>query len=113
MSGKSPIYEVFISYSTKDKTWADAACAVLESHKARCWIAPRDITPGTEWGAAITSGIDACKIMVLIFSADANNSAQVRREVELAISKGMPLIPCRVENVLPFGAMKYALSATH
>jgi hypothetical protein len=107
------MHEVFISYSTKDKKWADAACAVLESHKARCWIAPRDITPGTEWGAAITSGIDACKIMVLIFSTDANNSAQVRREVELAISKGMPLIPCRIENVLPFGAMKYALSATH
>jgi hypothetical protein len=37
----------------KDKSWADAACAVLERHLIRCWIAPRDITPGDEWGAAI------------------------------------------------------------
>ncbi|MFL5243125.1 MAG: family 16 glycoside hydrolase [Gemmataceae bacterium] len=109
----TPIHEAFISHSTKDKTWADAACAVLEGHKIRCWIAPRDITPGTEWGAAINDGIDACKIMVLIFSTNANDSAQVRREVELAISKGMPVIPCRVEDVLPLGAMKYALSNTH
>lgn len=113
MSGKEPMHEVFISYSTKDKTWGDAACAVLEANKVRCWIAPRDITPGTEWGAGIISGIDTCKIMVLIFSANANDSPQVRREVELAISKGMPVIPCRVEDVQPVGAMKYALSNTH
>ena len=46
-------HEVFISYSSKDKKWADAACAVLEKRRIRCWVAPRDITPGTEWGAAI------------------------------------------------------------
>ena len=42
----SRIYDVFLSYSSKDKTWADAACAVLERHRIRCWIAPRDTTPG-------------------------------------------------------------------
>jgi len=41
--------------------------------------------PGTEWGAAIIAGIDACKVMVLIFSSSANESPQVRREVERAI----------------------------
>jgi hypothetical protein len=76
-------------------------------------MAPRDIAPGSEWGAAIIGGIDACKIMVLIFSANANESAQVRREVERAISKGMTILPCRVEDVRPNGAMEYALSNTH
>jgi hypothetical protein len=84
-----PTHEVFISYSTKEKKWADAACAVLERHWIRCWVAPRDITPGTEWGAAIISGLDASKIMVVIFSTHANQSAQVRREVERAIGKGL------------------------
>lgn len=107
------MHEVIISYSTKDKKWADAACSVLEVHGIRCWIAPRDIAPGTEWGAAIVSGIDACKIMVLIFSASANESPQVRREVERAISKGLAIVPCRVENVTPVGAMEYALGNTH
>ena len=106
-------YEVFISYSSKDKKWANATCAVLERRRIRCWIAPRDITPGTEWGAAIIQGMDASKIMVLIFSGHANESAQVRREVERAISKGLTVLPFRVENISPAGAMEYALSNTH
>ncbi len=33
MGGESqPKYEVFISYSSKDKKWADATCAVLDRH---------------------------------------------------------------------------------
>jgi formylglycine-generating enzyme required for sulfatase activity len=105
--------QVFISYSSKDKHLADAACALLERHGTRCWIAPRDILPGSEWGASIIAGIDACKIMVLIFSGHANASRQVRREVERAISKGLTLVPCRVENAMPTGAMEYALGNTH
>ncbi len=96
-------HEVFISYSTKDKPWADAACAVLEGHRIRCWIAPRDIVPGTEWGAAIIGGIDGSKIVVLIFSGHANESSQVRREVKHAISKGLSVLPFRVEDVRPGG----------
>jgi TIR domain len=107
------MHDVLISYSKKDKQWADAACSVLESRGIRCWIAPRDIIAGTEWGAAIIAGIDECKAMVLIFSADANESPQVRREVERAFSKGLTIIPCRIENVMPSGAMEYALGDTH
>jgi hypothetical protein len=113
MGDTQPTHEVFISYATADKPWADAACAVLEAHRIRCWIAPRDITPGTEWGASIIAGIDGCKIMVLIFSAHANESPQVRREVERVISKGLTLLPCRIEDVRPVGAMEFALSNTH
>jgi hypothetical protein len=107
------MHDVLISYSTKDKLWGDGACAALEARGIRCWIAPRDIMPGTEWGAAIIDGIDACKVMVLIFSASANESPQVRREVERAISKGLTVVPCRVENVTPVGAMEFALGNTH
>jgi uncharacterized protein (TIGR03067 family) len=111
--GSSPTHDVFLSYSSKDKTWADAACAVLERHRIRCWIAPRDITPGDEWGAAIIKGIHGSRIMVLIFSGHANASGQVRREVERAISRGMSVLPVRVEDVRPEGAMEYALGNMH
>ena len=49
-------HDVFISYSTKDKPTADAACAALEAKGIRCWIAPRDILPGSDWGEAIIDG---------------------------------------------------------
>ena len=106
-------HDVFVSYSSKDKTWADAACAVLERHRIRCWIAPRDITPGEEWGASIIKGLNDRRIMVLIFSGHANGSGQVRREVERAISQGMTVLPVRVEDVSPEGAMEFALGNTH
>lgn len=54
----SRTFDVFLSHSSKDKKWADAACAVLERHRVRCWIAPRDIIPGDEWGAAVINGIN-------------------------------------------------------
>jgi hypothetical protein len=106
-------HEVFISYAPKDKNWADAACAELERHRIRCWVAPRDITPGIEWAAAVISGLDASKVMVLIFSTHANQSAQVGREVVRAIGKGLIVLAFRVEDVIPAGAMEFALSQTH
>ena len=106
-------HDVFLSYSSHDKTWAEAACAVLEGHRVRCWIAPRDIVPGDEWGASIIKGLNASKLMVLIFSGHANASGQVRREVERAISRGMTVLPIRVEDIRPDGAMEFALGNTH
>jgi formylglycine-generating enzyme required for sulfatase activity len=106
-------HDVFLSYSAHDKTFADAACAVLEHHRIRCWIAPRDITPGEEWGDAIIKGISGSRMMVLIFSGHANASGQVRREVERAISRGMTVMPIRIEDVRPEGAMEFALGNRH
>jgi hypothetical protein len=81
-------FDAFISYANQDKAAADAACAVLESVGIRCWIAPRDIRPGREFADAIIEAIDHCRVMVLIFSASANESAQIHREIERAVSKG-------------------------
>lgn len=106
-------YDVFISYSSKDKTTADAACALLESKSIRCWIAPRDITPGVDWGEAIIDGINSAKVFVLIFSAHANTSQQIKREVERAVSHGLPIIPLRIEDVRPEKSLEYYLSVPH
>jgi len=105
--------DTFISYSSKDKTAADAACAVLERAGIRCWIAPRDIRPGQEYGHSIIEAIDQCRVMVLIFSADANDSRQIHREIERAVSKGVPIIPLRIEEVVPTKSMEYFLGAIH
>lgn len=72
-------HDVFISYSSKDKPTAEAACAVLEQNGIRCWIAPRDITPGINWGGSIIDAINHARVMVLVFSGHANQSPQVER----------------------------------
>src|SRR5215510_15401710 len=106
-------HDVYISYSHVDKAAADAACATLERAGIRCWIAPRDITPGDEWSAAIIKAIDQCRAMVLIFSQNANNSRQIRREVERAITVGIPLVPVRIEDVVPTESLAYFMSSVH
>ena len=106
-------FDAFISYSSKDKTAADAACAVLERTGVRCWIAPRDIRPGVEYGAAIIDAIERCRVMVLIFSSNANESRQIHREIERVVSKGIPIVPVRIEDVVPTKSMEYFLGAIH
>jgi TIR domain len=106
-------HDVFISYSSRDKTTADATCAVLEAAGIRCWIAPRDITPGAEWGEAIIDAIAQARAFVLIFSANANDSAQIRREVERAVHKGIPVIPLRIEDIAPTRSLEYFIGTVH
>ena len=99
--------EVFLSYAHEDKPVADAACAIIEKSGIRCWIAPRDVVPGADYATALMEALDRCKALVLIFSRWANESAHIRREVERAVSRGIPLIPVRVENIEPNAALKY------
>ncbi len=106
-------FDAFISHSSKDKVAADAACALLEGAGVRCWIAPRDIRPGGEYGAAIIDAIDQCRVMVLIFSLSANDSRQIHREIERAVTKGVPIIPVRIEEVTPTKSMEYFLGGIH
>ena len=106
-------HDVFISHSSKDKPTADAVCAVLESHGIRCWVAPRDIIPGMDWGASIIEAIKGARVMVLIFSGHANDSSQIKLEVERAVNKGVPIIPLRIEDILPADALELFLGARH
>ncbi len=106
-------HDVFISHSSKDKAVADGVCATLEASGIRCWIAPRDILPGANWGEAIIDALSSSKAMVLIFSANSNESGQVVREVERAINKNIPVIPFRIENVPLSKAMEYFISTSH
>ena len=93
--------DVFISYASTDKEAALAICNSLEQGGTSCWIAPRNIEPGTDFPTAIHRAILASKVAVLIFSSEANASEYVNREVLAAVTKGVHLIPFRVENVEP------------
>ena len=107
------VHEVFISYATENKPVADAVCATIERSGIRAWIAPRDLLPGQEYAAAIVSAISSSGALVLVFSAASNVSHQVRREVERAVSNGLPIIPLRIEDVEPTNSMEYFVSSQH
>ena len=106
-------HDVFISYAHHDKAVADAVCAKLEQHLLRCWIAPRDVAPGAEWAGSIIHAINDTLVMVLVFSSKANESQQIRREVERAVNKGVIIVPFRIEDVVPTGSLEYFMSNVH
>src|ERR1700729_235810 len=106
-------FDVFISYASKDKIVADAVCARLGAARIRCWIAPRDILPGTSYGEAIIDAIHGAKVMVLVFSSSANASGHIPKEVERAVSNGVAILPFRIEDVAPGKSLDYFIGSVH
>ena len=106
-------HDVFISYAAQDEHTADAVCATLEAQRVRCWIAPRDVMPGVSYAEALIDAISESRLMVLVFSSRSNNSPQVMREVERAASKGIAILPFRIEDVAPSKFMEFFLSTPH
>jgi tetratricopeptide (TPR) repeat protein len=100
---------VFISHSSKDRETADTICVHLESAGIKCWIAPRDIEPGATWTKGIMQGLEACRVLILVFSEHANGSDHVEREVAKAFSSGLAVIPFRIKDVLPSQSLSYFL----
>jgi class 3 adenylate cyclase/predicted ATPase len=106
-------HDVFISYSVQDKVVADAVCAILEGRKIPCWIAPRDLLPGVPYAGALIDALNESRVLILVFSSASNDSPHVAREVERAVSKRIPIVPLRIEDVPPSKAMEYCISAHH
>jgi hypothetical protein len=105
--------DVFVSYSQPDRECAFQLVAHLESQGTGVWVAPRDISPATDWAEAIIEAISGARLMVLVFSAHCNASPQVRREVERAVHREIPILPFRIEDVLPAKSLEYFLSTPH
>lgn len=101
---------VFISFSSRDQAKAIDLCELLESDGLHCWISVRDVRPGQNYQAAIVQAITSAKVMVLVFSEAANRSEEISKELSLASASKIPVIPFRIEDVLPDGAFRYELA---
>jgi hypothetical protein len=107
------VKHAFASYSLPDRECAHAIVAHLESEGVRCWIAPRDISPSSDWAAEIIDAISDALVMILVFSSSSNQSPQVRREVERAVHKQVSILPFRIEDVVPSKSLEFFLSSQH
>lgn len=113
MSEEPPQFSAFISYASADQAKAEEICFSLEARGLLCWIAPRDIRSGREYGDEIIRGIQQSRCLVLVLSEAANQSPFVRREVERAVSKRKPVFPIRIEEIVPSPSLELFVSATH
>jgi hypothetical protein len=101
---------VFISHSSEDRGIAARVCEALERLGLGCWLASRDIDPGENFQEAIVKAIRSVRVIVLVFTGNANNSSEIKKEIALASQNHLAVIPLRMEDVTPSDAFLYELS---
>jgi len=103
--------DVFISYSTRDAEAAFETCRFLENRDISCWIAPRNISPGSEWPTEIVAGIKSSTFTVVLVSEGSNLSKYVMRELEISVKESHPIIPVRLERCNLRDSIQFFLSS--
>jgi TolB-like protein/Flp pilus assembly protein TadD len=104
------VSDVFISYASTDAAIANAVVAALESHGLKCWIAPRDVIPGSLYAEGIVRAINGARLLVLVLSESAVASPHVGKEIERASSKQRPIIALKTDAAALTPALEYFLS---
>jgi len=107
---KSTSLKVFISHASKDFKLADEIRSRLESIGVECWIAPRDIPPGSSYGEQITNAIKECVAVVFVLTEQANASKAVANELEMAFRHERLIIPIRVTAIEPSNSLAFFLN---
>ncbi|HEX4507835.1 MAG TPA: TIR domain-containing protein, partial [Alphaproteobacteria bacterium] len=100
---------IFISHSSKDHEIAMSICRDLESRGFHCWISSRDIQGGDGYQDSIDRAIRSAAAMILVFSARANLSPEIKKELALASTRNVTVVPVRAEDAMPTGALEYEL----
>lgn len=85
--------DVFISYSVKDKAFADLVHEHLRVHNLDVFFAPISLTVGSPWTPKIHEALRNSEWFFLLASKNALASANVQQEVGGAISHKKKLVP--------------------
>lgn len=101
----------FISHAFDDVDIAMELCDALEESGVKCWIAPRDLSPGSNWGEEVQRVAKSSLTHVLLLSSRCRKSSQILRELECANTSMVPIFVVRIEDVRPSLAMRVYLSA--
>jgi uncharacterized protein YjbI with pentapeptide repeats len=98
-------YSCFISYSTKDQTFADRIHADLQNKGARCWFASHDLPIGGMILDEIDAAVRLRDKLLLILSEQSIKSGWVKDEVNMAFEEErkrnqIVLFPIRVDDAV-------------
>lgn len=91
--------KVFISYSRKDKVFAEKLNQALKEIDLDSWIDWIDIPPIADWWDQIQKGIESADAFIFLLSPDSVASKVCRQELEHAIKNGKRMIPLVVRDI--------------
>lgn len=90
--------QVFVSYSSADRTAAYELVEYLEGRGVDCFIAPRDVDSGKAYAAVLMKAIEECHMVLLMASEAINESEHVLNEVDVIVEKGKLLLPVFIQD---------------
>jgi class 3 adenylate cyclase len=101
-------YSCFISYSSKDQSFAERLYTDLQNNGVRCWFAPEDLKIGAEIRASIDESIRVHDKLLLVLSERSVESQWVEQEVETALAREREqgrtvLFPIRLDDAVMVG----------
>jgi hypothetical protein len=103
----------FISHASTDVGLAFELCARLESQGVRCWIAPRDLTPGNPYSSEIVHGIEGTHALILLATPSAVASENVLNELEQAHRLRKPLLTVMIGKPAVSRQLSYYIARLH
>jgi WD40 repeat protein len=92
---------LFISYSRKDKDFAQKLSASLDDMGFESWVDWEDIPPTADWWEQIQKGIESADTFLFLLSPDSVKSEVCGREIDYAVKMGKRMIPIVAREVSP------------
>ena len=95
---------LFVSHASSDVEIAKEVASMCEERGIATWLAERDIRVGENYAVQIYNAIVGSSYIVVLMSPESVASPHVRREVNVAIDNGVPVLPMVVTRTPDFMA---------
>ena len=93
--------EVFISYKSENAEYADALHEKFQQNGIKCWLDTNNIRTAKNFAQEIIDGLNEAKVIVLIYSKEADKSPYVYREIETAFEANKHIVPLKIDDTFP------------
>ena len=90
--------DVFISYSSKDYAIALQIKEILTQNDISCWMAPESIPVGSDYANEIPDAVENCIAFVLLLTHNSQKSVWVPKELDLALTNNIPVLPFHLDQ---------------
>ncbi len=104
--------DVFICHSSVDEAEAQSAARELENAGLSCWLAERNLLPGTQnYEEELKSAVEHCKMLLFLSSANSVYSKECEKELRMANADGKLFFAVKLDNEPYYGTTKNILSS--
>ena len=92
------LYDIFISYSSKDSKVVHTYASYLERQGYRVWYDVKGLYTGVEFSQEIVNSIENSKLVIFFSSAHSNESKWTKGEILSALKFTKPILPVRIDD---------------